>query len=434
MTESLSQHLKDRFDRVFETVTTGSTGFIQDFSAQVIIRDLVVNGVSVYDSLDILERIRPNLKPRIHTDKITKLVNQTLLEMGYTQDNFLNGDLIDDTTILYPDGHKERLSYRFVKNYVNELLSEFHLSSKTFRSIVEEYHRILRGLDASEITISTVEQLRSLILKNVLNIDPWNRSDSIDQYNYLIKQKAYYMRLKGLRTREEDIQALVKLYQISLNLILLSNGYLPGLSIGSTTGLIEKLISKIHTSTSSGLSSRDIHLVGRLSNLLDRYIHFVDSDTARMGIEEELSSGLDHLLDLVKLVLDRGIISWFFVMSDGGIELFSTQDGKNTSQVGLLVAAGMSGVEKLVEEITENHPQLIKHEEGVIILEKRRGYSVVVLAKLESPSIIQSVEKFCNLVDANLLGRLLNFNGNVSSLHGDFMSYFHQAKLHYLFS
>lgn len=432
MTKSLSDYLKDQFDKKVEIVTTGSGGHTLEFSSQVIITDLITNGVSLYDSLDILEKISDKLKRGIHTDKITKLINQTLLEFGYSKEYFINGNIMDDTLILYPNGGRQVLSYKFVKSFVIDLLSDYTVSSKTFRSIVEEYHRVLRGLNAEQIHISTVSQLKSLILKNVLNLDPWNESDTLDQYNELIKILNKYRKFREFGSKEEIHLMLNQVYHSAFKLILLNYNFLPGLTVGATTGQIEKLISELPSMENVGLTSKEIHIIGRIGNLVDKYSrskYFKNKEE----IEVELNNRLESLISIVNLLVHRGILKWLFVISEGGIELFSTKDGKTTSSVNLLVAAGMSGIEKLVEEITEFHPQLIVHEDGVIIIEKRKGYSVVGLSKMESVLLLESIKEYCNQIDRELSSSICNFSGETTELSSSFLNLLHDVKLHQLF-
>ena len=432
MSKSLSDYLKDQFDKKVDIVTTGSGGHTLEFSSQVIISDLITNGVSVYDSLDILEKISDKLKRGIHTDKITKLINQTLLEFGYSKEYFINGNIIDDTIIVYPNGERQILSYKFVKSFVIELLSDYEVSSKTYRSIVEEYHRVLRGLNAEQIQISTVSQLKSLIFKNILNLDPWNESDTLDQYNVLIKILNKYRKFREFGSKEEIHLMLNQVFHSAFKLILLNYSFLPGLTVGATTGQIEKLISELPSMENVGLTSKEIHFIGRIGNLVDKYSrskYFKNKEE----IEDELNNSLDSVISIVNRLVHRGILKWLFVISEGGIELFSTKDGRTTSSVNLLVAAGMSGIEKLVEEITEYHPQLIVHEDGVIILEKRKGYSVVGLSKMESVLLLESIKEFCNQIDRELSPSINNFSGETTELSSSFLKLLRDVKLHQLF-
>lgn len=434
MEPSLTTFFIEHYDDSFKTVKSGNYGDIIPFSTEIIIEDMIKSGLKFYDSLKILEIIRPLLEEGMHVDKITKLINQAILKLGYSEANLLLDSQTESIQIRMQDGTKIPLTYKFLKTYASDILSTFEYSSRIFQNIIEEFHRILRTLGTSSIKIETLNRLKHLVLKNVIDIDPWSRQRTIALYQETQQYYEGYMHTWAFIPLHEKKTFLLKLFEDSLKIILMSFDYLPGSSLGITINQMDKLITSFSNSIKSKKQRIDWQLLSATIKNLNQLNRMQNSnDDLVETLIDAIESHISEIMDIVHGLMNRSSVSWMLVISEGGTEYYARFSKIAVPTHRRVLAPALAGIQSIIAEITEQSLTQLEYEDGIILVEKRELFKIVVLANEASHLLRQKIDLLAEFIDVNLATDILHFKGRVDIFYKKIDQFIATENLEYLF-
>ncbi|MHA2250587.1 MAG: hypothetical protein ACXAD7_09495 [Candidatus Kariarchaeaceae archaeon] len=387
------------------------------FSVDIILTDLIQAGISTLDALDILHKIRPYLYPAINTVKIIQLLNQAIQDQGYIEGEFLYGSFLQPILIEFPDNRNELFNFRIIKDIVKDYLVEFIYSSKTFRAAVDELHRIIKSLRTSKIKSDTIEKMLPAVMRNTIGVNPFSRTRCDEDYHIVNNLTRDFHKLWHSLPEPERPSMLRNLYEASFKVILLSFEYLPGSTFSNTVHQIQELVADLAQRTDLILSAKEVYTVGKIAKTILE-IH-KEPNKLQFTDEHEIIDATETVVEVVHGLMNRGVISWIVVTDAVGNELYSkflSPDTKETAKS--LIAMAISGIQSIVNELTDNAIKEIQQEEGnKIIIEKRKYFSVMALVRLSSHLVRQRIIELTDFIELNLNDHIINFKGSVNHFH-----------------
>lgn len=416
MTEDgkFSRNLKELFDE--ELVEVNRAGKLVPFSADIIITDLIVSGISAYDAIDILYETREFMTRGMDTSKLIQLLNQAIKTRGYSDSEFLFSAILSEIEIEYPDGKIKLFSYKILKQITSAFLTSFVYSSKTYRIIVDELHRIIKTFRTTKIKLETLEKMMPAVLRNAIGVNPYSRNRCDDDYQNLIRLHNVISNNWGVIPEEEKSQVLSNYLNSIFRVILLSYEYLPGNTIINTSNQINVLVSDLTEHSDDILSDKEIYVIGKSATKLESVTtKGIISDLVK---DAELMEFVPILQNISHGLMNRGAILWLLVVDNHGSELYSKFSSSQTKRANRsLIAMAISAVQSIMTELTDNTIRQIQHDEGTtIIFEMKTHFKVISLVNQTSHLVRQRLQELASYIEQEGNDEIINFNGSVSKI------------------
>ena len=409
-----SEFLTQYFDKTFLEVIRNKDKI--PFSADRILTDLIESGISAYDALDILFTCREYFESGMNTAALAKVLNQAIKEKGYTDSELLTGSLFQQVEIVLNDGTVTSYSFKLSKKIIAEQLKPFVYSSRTFRAIVDEFHRIVRTLRSQRIKQETLENMFPSMLRNTIGMNPFSHSRCDDDYANSIKMFQLIDKRWNLIPDPEKPEIIERLLNSIFRVILLSYEYLPGTNIRNTIHQVNQLVADLTEIGDKILSDKEIYVIGKSATTMGQFNRSKD-----ISIWHKEAGFHDTMLTLMNIthgLMNRGAVLWLIVTDANGNELYSKFGSSQTKRANRsLIAMAISGVQSIVSEITDNSVSEIQSIEGrSIVLEKHEHFSIIALVKSTSHLVRQRMQELSNYVQENLLHEIVHFNGSVNTI------------------
>jgi hypothetical protein len=416
-----SKSIKALFDDQIGHVTKNDV--VIPFSADTIISDLVQAGIGPLDAIDILFNVRPHLYPKIQTDRIIQLLNQAMQELGYLEGDYLPGSYLQPILIEFPNKERELFNFRIIKGIVRDSLIDFTYSSKTYRSAVDELHRIVKTLRTTIIKLDTIEKMMPAVMRNIIGVNPFSRDRCNDDYSIMINLMKNFHELWHSLPDHEKPNLVRKLFESAFRVILLSYDFLPGNSFSNSIYQIKELVTYLAQTDDKVLSAKEVYIIGKTSKRIHQI--YENPETLHKIDEHELIDATEIIMSVVHGLMNRGAIAWIVVTDAVGNELYSKFVGEISTNKSL-IAMAMSGVDSIVNEITDSRIKEIQQDEGrTILIEKLEYFSVIALVHQSSHLVRQKIIELTKYIDENLKPEIINFKGSVDVFHdkiGTFIS------------
>ncbi|MCE7735847.1 MAG: hypothetical protein GPJ54_13280 [Candidatus Heimdallarchaeota archaeon] len=416
MTEDgkFSHNLKKLFDE--ELVEVNRVGKLVPFSADIIITDLIVSGISAYDAIDILYETREFMTRGMDTSKLIQLLNQAIKTRGYSDSEFLFSAILSEIEIEYPDGKIKLFSYKILKQITSAFLTSFVYSSKTYRIIVDELHRIIKTIRTTKIKLETIEKMMPAVMRNAIGVNPYSRSRCDDDYQNLIRLHNVIRNNWDVIPDEEKSQVLSNYLNSIFRVILLSYEYLPGNTIINTSNQINVLVSDLTEHSDNILTDKEIFVIGKSATKLENVT--TKGTISDLVNDVELMEFVPILQNISHGLMNRGAILWLLVVDNHGSELYSKFSASQTKRANRsLIAMAISAVQSIMTELTDNTIRQIQHDEGTtIIFEMKTHFKVISLVSQTSHLVRQRLQELALYIEEEGNEEIINFNGSVSKI------------------
>lgn len=402
--------LKEDFDNVFVDITLGDPPRTDAFSSGKIIEDIVRSGVDFDDAIEILYQIRPSLKRGISAKSIARLINQALRERGYDKFSMMSAGMIDFTKLVLPNGKRETINFRRLKAFVSGKLRGFEYTNSTFKSLVDDLHRILRSLETEEIKLETLDNLFMVTLRKITGVNPW--AEDRYKHDYADMVSAFeHLNKHGLNLSEEERLELVSSFVIhAARILLLSHNFLPTTKVKSTIAQLEKLIAKMSLQSDDNIEFKPFYDIGKLGEIVIR---------KSKGIRdfEKVKRRLQTAFDMIEEVVHEGLIQWIMVLREDGTEFFSKfSKNFNPNSPKSLFAPALAGVQTVIQELSQQDIKQIQNIGGTILVERTKDVSVIAMVRFPTHHVKQKLMVFSERIIDECDPLIQNFRGQIDEI------------------
>lgn len=410
---NVSDKIRTLFDNEFIEIT--KHGKKVPFSSDIILEDLFESGISPLRAIDIIFELRPHLYRGIDTRKIIQVINQIIQQKDMKQ-GFLKGSYLEPIYIENEDGETQLFNFKFIRQLIEENLINYNYSSKTFKAIVDEFHRIVINMRSSTIQINVLENIIPSAISNVIGINPFISNRYEEDYHNVIKLSQIVLNTWNIIPEDEKPVLLVDLFESMFKIILIAFEYLPGHTLESTVYQVNQLVAHLSSHEDIIISPNELHLLGKLSKKISVLTNSEYDDTLLK--QYEWPNSVEILVSVIEDLINTGSISWLIVADNAGNEVYSkfieTKYTKHRSLIGMAI----SGVQSLMNELTDKSIKQIEQDEGSIILIERRDlFSVICLVDQPTSTIRNKLNHLAEYIQKNLSGNIKEFNGSVNEIH-----------------
>ncbi len=415
--------LQEDFDRVFKEITLGDPPRKEPFSSGKILEDIIRSGIDFYESVDILYRIRPALKEGITAKQIARLINQALRERGYDRFSLISAGMIDFTRMVLPNGDRETINFKRLKQYVSSKLRGFEYTNSTFKAIVEDIHRIIRSLETEEIKLETLDNLFMVTLKKITGVNPWAEDRYKDDYGDMVSAFEHLEKHGFNLSYEERLELISKFVLHASRILLLSYNFLPTTRMKSTIAQLEKLIAKVSIQCGEDFDYKPFYEMGKLGELALR-------KGKRVKNYERVKRRLQTAFSLIEEIVHEGLIQWIMVLRDDGTEFFSKfSKSFNPNSPKSLFAPALAGVQTVIHELSQQNVKQITNVQGTILVERIKDISVIAMVRFPTHHVRQKLLVFSERIDEDCNKLIQNFKGQIDEIQDCIETLFNSLQL-----
>jgi hypothetical protein len=416
---SLSSYLKEEFDKKYHTVK--KNGQVFPFSVEVLIKDLMEAGLSPFETFDVITTIKPHLQQGIDVKKILQLVYQVTQQKNIDPE-ILKVSFLQPILVEKEDSTTDVFSFKYIKDMFKSQLNNYNLSNKTFKFVVDELHRIVTSMRVSKIKEDTLIKLIPSAFRNVIGLNPFSTQYIHNTHEAITKMNNRLVVTWDILPIDEMMNTLITLFDSIYKVILLNFNYIPGYNEKSTIYQINQLISEISNNQDSVLSDKDIYLLGKSSREINSIIN--KSKNLKTIDKYEWKITIQSLKSLVDRLSEQGKINWIVVTDYAGNELYSKFNNKTSYRNHSLIGMALSGVDSLVNELTDRSIKQIDQEQGSsIIIERRTTFSILAHVSEGIPSIKSKIRKMADFIGRELKPILDSYKGNTSIISHELEQY-----------
>ncbi len=408
--EHIIQLLKNDFDNRYKFIQVGDPPKKAPFNTEKIIEDLIHTGISPFDTISILYKVRPKLRKGLHARKIAKLLNQAIREKGYNENYMIWAGIGNYVYLRFKNNKKQALTFRYLRKYVTEQLRGFSYTSGIFKTIVEGLNRLIRSLEIDEIGEETLYNLFLVSVKKTTGINPWETNRYQDDYSDLVSAWEHYNKNVISLTEKEKHNLITSFIVSAARILLLSYDFLPSLNNKSTISQLEKLIAMIATKQSDDITFKPFYDFGKLGEIVTR-------KTKDLQNEKKLNGRLLNVFNLIEDIVHKNSIRWIIVSSDDGTEFFS-KFSKNFSSTSptALYAPALTGIQLVIQELANGNLEQIQNEHGTIMVENAEKISVIALVQFPTHLLKQKLMVFVDRIHSEIGDKVSNFKGVIDDI------------------
>ncbi|MDH5401396.1 MAG: hypothetical protein OEZ01_01765 [Candidatus Heimdallarchaeota archaeon] len=401
-----SHELIEKFDKVFKTVR--KNGLIIPFSIDTILKDMIDLGISPLQAIDIAYSIHPFLADGIDTKKIFQLISQSA-EI-FVPEKEIQNILKTVNEILLNNNTRIPFNYTSVRLILSNYLIKFQYSNSILKELTDEMVRVSKSLRLTEIKEVTIEKLIPAVTRNILGINPFIQERCLDDYKNTLNIVKLINNAWDLIPKEEKVSNLISLFNSIYRVILLSFNYLPGSNIHKTMSQVNKFVAEYSHKEHDSIQAKEIYLLGKSTKELLDILNHKDNQTIHLHVWLEF---IDILAEVVKGLMNRGAMKWIIVVDPFGNELyakFSTKTNHNRP----LMAMALSGIQTMINELTDQSIKQIEHTEGsYLLIERRQLFSVLTMVDLSTHLVRQKLEALADYIEIELHLEIKEFRGGV---------------------
>ncbi len=410
---SIAQKIREEFDEKIHTVK--KRGVEVPFSSDIILSSLIDSGITPLHAIDILFMIKDKLQANISTKKILKYLNESIHQLGYDENSFVKSETTIPIMIEYK-GSKVELSFKVIKELVRERMKNMRYTSKTFRDLVDELHRAVLALENWDLTVEDVERLIPLALRNIVGTNPFSKDRSQIDYQIVNKLKMSIEKTWVALPTEERYYMLVKFFEASYRVILLSFDFIPGHIVNSSLVQINNLITYLTSKGDNTLSDTEIKT---LSNNAVKLGELFKMQESNISLDYKVwEDDINIIASICDGLMSNNSIKWIVGRDNYGRDIFTfsskqyiDEGGKST----LLISSAIYGIEAQINEITRSKVELIDQGDNAILISKKELFAIISLVeKPVSHLIRQKLRELGDFIEQNFSEEIKKFKGKVS--------------------
>jgi len=141
-----------------------------------------------------------------------------------------------------------------------------------------------------------------------------------------------------------------------------------------------------------------------LSELLENYTNDIDDSWLTI---------IDYIIPMVINILEQGLIEWLILVDQSGNELYAKFTRNKNNRYKSLLGMALSGVQTLMNELTDQEVRQIDQQDGSILIERDDLFSLIAMVRRVTPAIKNELKKFSAFIRRDLGGKLDHFSGNI---------------------
>ncbi|MHA2502593.1 MAG: hypothetical protein ACXAE3_06980 [Candidatus Kariarchaeaceae archaeon] len=405
---SLSDHLRSQFDDSFKFIQKGKTRI--EFSAERILTDLLESGIKIFDALDILDEAKQGFHRGIEITEVTRLLNEAIIDHGYSESHLIRGQT-SPLIVEYPE-YEEFLNFKEIKDIISHELTSYSYSSKTYKIIVEELFRLLQSLRMTRFKIENIQKMIPSVTRSIIEIDPFDPGVISNLYKKLNSQYEVLMEVSQSSIEDLESYVLVDFFLNSFRFILLTYNYLPGHNVNSTISQVNSLIAGISGSRGY-LSESELYELGKTATALGAEL----KNGTRVQRPEVWMHKAHQLMDLVVRFKYQGIVKWLVIVDQYSREIYTLFSSTSRLKYQSMVGMAITGIHSLLNEVTNDSISMIEQQDGVIVIEGRPTFRLVIFTTERlNPRLEGVLKRLAIIIEQSLGSRIEEFRGETQEI------------------